>query len=756
MMNDRRKKVWLALICVGLISESIAEERDDPVNLGSIVVKAEVEGKDGNVTPTKTVMGKESIQRFRGTGNGDVFSGIAGVQSNSLRNEAGALDIGIRGLQGEGRVPILIDGAIQSSHTFRGYQGESDRTYIDMDLISQVSVDRGATIGNGTTGGIGGSVQMKTLTVADVLLPDRDFGVLVRGSLYNNNKSPHIPADSTGQERYILKNDIRPGQFNNGAFLGAVAYRNSKVDAIVAYSQRTVGNYFAGKHGFDDYKKWVVNPRQEVVNTSYASKSGLAKLGWNITDNQQVEFNFRRHTQKAGEVMAAYWRKYYPKKPGSGTIYTWYPPAGHEAMPQWSLGHAQVNNYRVDYKYQPYENDLIDLNVAVWKTKAKMNQHNGIASGAGSNGDQYWGSYEDTRYGLDIDNTSKFRDGSIVLHYGLNYQQQDMKPSNTYKRETARNGVRKEYSAFINLKTTSQWVDFDVATRLHRSKTHDRNKHFDVKFSNRIDFTGQANAHIYRGLDLYGKVGSVYRNPSLFETTHSWQSFQYDPLYPLKAENTRFLEIGLMGDYQQLFTANDEFRFKVNYFHNDIRNYISEAALPGQNPWDLNLAFANYNRVVLRGLELGLSYQNDIIFADINMTQYQTPKICPHESNQCDAVGERWSLIGTRIAPKRTITLNVGSTFYHQKAMVGARLKYHSGKESPKGWLTGTGISVRAVEVVPANTTIDLYGHYKVNDRAKVTFGVDNVTDRYAYDPGTVVSMPIPGRTIRIGFEAKF
>lgn len=68
---------------------------------------------------------RQQIARFRGTANGDAFSGISGVQVNSLRNEAGAIDIGIRGVQGEGRVPIVIDGSLQSSHTFRGYQGKA-------------------------------------------------------------------------------------------------------------------------------------------------------------------------------------------------------------------------------------------------------------------------------------------------------------------------------------------------------------------------------------------------------------------------------------------------------------------------------------------------------------------------------------------------------------------------------------------------------------------------------------------------------
>ena len=87
------------------------------------------------------VLDAEQLRRARGTGNADIFSALPSVQVNNIRNEAGAIDLGIRGLQGEGRVPVLIDGDLQSTHTARGYQGTSDRTYIDSDLISKVSVE---------------------------------------------------------------------------------------------------------------------------------------------------------------------------------------------------------------------------------------------------------------------------------------------------------------------------------------------------------------------------------------------------------------------------------------------------------------------------------------------------------------------------------------------------------------------------------------------------------------------------------------
>lgn len=109
--------------------------------------------------PLADELGREALDRFRGTGNAEALTQVSGLQLNNIRNEAGALDVGIRGIQGEGRVPVYVDGSLQSTHTWRGYQGESDRSYIDLDLIGQARVDKGSSIGPYGAGAVGGVVQ---------------------------------------------------------------------------------------------------------------------------------------------------------------------------------------------------------------------------------------------------------------------------------------------------------------------------------------------------------------------------------------------------------------------------------------------------------------------------------------------------------------------------------------------------------------------------------------------------------------------
>lgn len=88
-----------------------------PVVLSSVVQAQE--NTEQAVDETVTVHGqsiltdqrtRSDLDKVRGIANADIFSGITSVQSNNMHNEAGALDIGIRGVQGEGVCRSLLMG----------------------------------------------------------------------------------------------------------------------------------------------------------------------------------------------------------------------------------------------------------------------------------------------------------------------------------------------------------------------------------------------------------------------------------------------------------------------------------------------------------------------------------------------------------------------------------------------------------------------------------------------------------------------
>jgi hemoglobin/transferrin/lactoferrin receptor protein len=130
------------------------------------------------VTPAATnYISAETIERFRGSSPADIFRGTPGVMSGEARNGAGAVDVNIRGMQGFGRVATTIDGAENGITVYQGYQGLSNRTYIDPDFIGGIDVRKGS---DATSRGIAGSVAIRTVNADDIVKPGDTWGLRVK------------------------------------------------------------------------------------------------------------------------------------------------------------------------------------------------------------------------------------------------------------------------------------------------------------------------------------------------------------------------------------------------------------------------------------------------------------------------------------------------------------------------------------------------------------------------------------------------
>ena len=149
--------------------------------------------------------GKQEIETYRGSSVADLIGGMAGVYSGDARN-SGALDPNIRGIQGEGKVPVTVDGTEQAISVWRGFEGISNRNYIDPNLISSVYVEKGASANRDIRTGIGGSVSMKTLEIDDIVPKDQKFGMEVKMETGNNTikqrEYAHAETWGTDYRRY--------------------------------------------------------------------------------------------------------------------------------------------------------------------------------------------------------------------------------------------------------------------------------------------------------------------------------------------------------------------------------------------------------------------------------------------------------------------------------------------------------------------------------------------------------------------------
>jgi hemoglobin/transferrin/lactoferrin receptor protein len=292
---------------------------------------------------TTAYSGRDRVERYRGSNPADVVKDLVGVFSGDARN-SGALDINIRGIQGPGRVPVSIDGGEQALTVWRGYNGVSNRNYIDPNLMGGIQVIKGPGLVRDVHSGIGGALVIKTIDVDDIVEAGERFGGELKIEGSSNAVAPRLPRLHTGEDYrtvpgfpqgspnspYDDRTLVVPVKSRSGnnpldgedqAWRLALGVRGDNVDLMAAYAWRKRGNYFSGTLGsayYDqdrreqfeyqgiDYITTLARyfkPGDEVPNTSSEQESWLVKGSWQINDDQQLKATWRRTLSHYGEIM---------------------------------------------------------------------------------------------------------------------------------------------------------------------------------------------------------------------------------------------------------------------------------------------------------------------------------------------------------------------------------------------------------------------------------------------------------------------
>jgi len=352
--------------------------------------------------------GKEELERYKGTSVSDVFSGLNGVYSGDSRN-SGALDPNIRGIQGEGRIPVTVDGTEQAMSVWQGSGGISNRNYVDPNMIGSISVEKGPSITDGSKSGIGGSVQIKTLDVEDIVKPGEPWGIEIKTETASNSVSPgdsgdglfgqdyhDVPGATSGYDGVVgfaLPNagrvTPRKGSggtdfnFDDNAFRIAAGARLEDFDLLAAYSYRRKGNYYSGKGGSQRYETedWLdkakaesqnsvpgagssyvaqlYHPGYEVTNTSSDMRTTLLKGTWYLADEQSLKLSYMHTDLEYGESSPFFNSlAVFQGLDGDLNVGLEY-PRSQVKQDTWSL----------NYAWNPEDNDLINLKAGIWQTR---------------------------------------------------------------------------------------------------------------------------------------------------------------------------------------------------------------------------------------------------------------------------------------------------------------------------------------------------------------------------------------------------
>lgn len=700
----------------------------------------------------------DTISAFRGTSPADILASDVTVLSGEART-SGSLNVNIRGLQGQGRTPVLVDGTLNQNTVYRGYQGASDRTFIDPDFIGGVSITRGASIGPGSAGAVGGKVEMNTISADDIVAPGRKVGARLKFGMSGNSSTPK-PVGTIGRTiawanaGYSYANDpeYRPGLLDMGGRSASIALAatSENFDIVLGYAWRDRGNYHVGTNGNGARTAVVCNGSSldlyyfcqqsypymyglgdasvaagdEMFNTSEKTNSGLLKATWRFGDGHSLEFIASEYRSSFGENYpsdtTSYWTRY-------------------SSPAQRDLSFSELRRGALTWKWRP-EGDLIDLRLSGWKTGLKDRA---------SNADM---KFTDTT-GVDASNTSRLTlaDRAVTLQYGLSWRKEETGPdAGFWTGMPGRHGSRRETSLFLrgeaelsdrlalNFGLAQQrvtlvdlWTMTAPATAEYRTSSHS----LGVVYRTTPD------------LQLYANYTSAGRNPSLVEGT---RGFGYSTNGVLRPERAKTFELGANLRREGLFRSDDLLNLKLTYFHNTVQDYISRQWINGSSMRMLNIDQAKFE-----GVELAGSYRTGSFTVDLSANYFVDMQFC-RTAGSCVAQSLGADFATNHIPPKYSLGLTLTKTFLEERLALSTRITRFDERTIPAGPTSGGSQSF--IEAVPwrAQTIVDVYGKYDLNHAVSFDFGIDNLTDRYYIAPLSLGPVPSPGRTLRLGVTAKF
>lgn len=688
---------------------------------------------------------REQIDRVPPSSAGDVFRSSPGVISAGSRVGT-SINPNIRGLQGMGRVNTTVDGARQTSSSYRGYIGNRDESYIDPDMIGGVDITKGPSEGAGV-GGIGGTVNFRTLLPEDIIKNGKTWGVRLKGSLANNTQG--VPALGT------VPDGDRPSFLGGDGWSGSIAAagKHENVEVLAAYSKRKHGNYFVGTNAADGIvfppgqsglpANTILQPGAEAPDTSEDMQSLLLKGKAKWGNGQSLELGYLLYDSKHGELNELLFAP-------------WYPATQH------GLTTTRVDTYTAKYRYDPEDSDLVDVRMNLWYTDLNVDR-----SSDGLN-------IPDHRMrttGADIGNTSVFDTGigTLTLNGGAEFVLEHASAlQNVSNSESwGPSGVRSMYGAYLNGKMDlTPWLTLSAGGRYdgYTSKGEGYQADYPDRDGSRFSPNIGVTVTPLDGIQLFGQYKEGFRPPSLRESHWNYGGLlRNNP--DLKPELSKNFEVGVNVLKDDVFLGGDAFRFKAAYFNNHYDDYIVRAIVSPEHPSG-PYHFTNLDSATYEGFEISGSYDAGTFFLEGSFTHYLTVEYCPVGGTcRVPLPGGIFSASGylqndymsNYIPPKYSGSLTAGVRLFDQALTLGARATYGSTRIGTK-WedVKGKPGQVGYQFTWPAYAVFDIFGSYKFNDTTTLNFSVENITDEYYFEPLSSVGIPSPGRTARASLTVQF
>ncbi len=234
------------------------------IALQQVTVSATRSAQDVSQVPsTVSVQTREQLDRQNVNDIKQLVRYEPGVSVSGTGQRSGLNGYNIRGIDGD-RVLTQVDGVSIPDSFFYGPYAQTQRNYVDPEIVKRVEILRGPASVLYGSNAIGGAVSYYTLDPEDIIKPGKDVGARL--------KSGYSSAD----ESWLTS--------------ATVAGRQGDFDGLLHLSQRNgheTESY--GGHGGPGIARTKANP--EDVRTTNV----LAKLGWNYADDARLGLTYEHY-----------------------------------------------------------------------------------------------------------------------------------------------------------------------------------------------------------------------------------------------------------------------------------------------------------------------------------------------------------------------------------------------------------------------------------------------------------------------------
>ena len=550
------KKPLVVAMAMVFSTTAFAQENQTVTEFDEVLVTAtRISEKVSDSSRSVAVISEEKMQESQPASVADALKNEANISvTNGPR--ASSQGVEIRGLSGQ-RVLQTIDGARQNSNS--GHRGTY---FMDPELLSSIEVVRGPASSLWGSGAIGGVVAQNTKSAQDFLEEgDRFGGYIKQGFETNGDKI------KTSGTLYGLADSI---------------------DWLLSGSYHDSNNI---KMGND----------QSLENSSSEATSGLAKIGWEPTNDQRLQLSAR--FSDTDELV--------PSNPSTHV---------GSSVPLVKRN-TEDQNVTLDYSLNPTGNPLLDLNATVYWNSTNYDEDRVTK-------DQFDSTKFET-IGFSVNNSSAF--GNTVLTYGIDGYQDTI---NTVRDD---NGQTSQRPDDIDAETTV-WGAFTKADiKLTDTLALDVAVRYDTfeNESNNLGLSSDDNAltpsvglvwSTTDWLTLSARYDEAFRAPSM-EEMYSTGSHYCIPSIPgflpnglcntfeinpdLQAEKAQNKELKADMRFADL-AGDDELAITLSVFRNDVDDFIEQSVsnpLYGIPGLEQTTSWNNVDEAKLTGFEFNTRYR---------------------------------------------------------------------------------------------------------------------------------------------------